>query len=116
MRKELAASENKRETFTGKFVRFGSKHQHRGATTTTLLFQQITNKEGVEIADHVWFTMTKGFEACRLQPGDRVSFEARVKSYSKGYKGLPAQVRQPSQHDYKLSNPTRIIKLQNNDR
>jgi hypothetical protein len=116
MRKELGASENERERFTATFIRFGTKHQHRGSTTTTLLFQQIINSKGILVADHVWFTITDAFEQCRLQPGDRIAFDARVKSYSKGYKGLPKEIRKPAQFDFKLSHPTRITKLGNDKR
>ena len=108
MRKELGASENERESFTATFIRFGTKHQHKGTTGTTLLFQQIKNSKGILVADHVWFTMTNAFEQCRLQPGDRIAFDARVRSYSKGYKGLPKEIRKPAQYDFKLSHPTKI--------
>jgi hypothetical protein len=111
MRKELGASENIRETFTATFIRFGSRHQHNGTTATTLLFQDIRNKEGIEVADHLWFTITKGFEECRLQAGDRVRFDARVKAYSKGYRGIQKQLRTRAEHDYKLSHPTKITRL-----
>ncbi|MFL5772834.1 MAG: hypothetical protein ACJ75F_06740 [Flavisolibacter sp.] len=110
MRKELASSRNKRESFTATFIRFGSKQHHRGTTATTLLFQGVKNAAGITVADHLWFTMTKGFEQCGLHPGDHIAFEARVTSYSKGYKGLPKEIRKTSQ-DYKLSHPTKITKL-----
>ncbi|HWJ91630.1 MAG TPA: hypothetical protein VNR87_11000 [Flavisolibacter sp.] len=113
MRRELASSNNKRDRFTATFIRFGSKHLHKGTTATTLLFLEIRNKEGRVVADHVWFTMTKGFENCCLRPGERIAFDARVQSYTKGYKGLPKQMRMMPQHDYKLSHPTRIIKIDN---
>jgi hypothetical protein len=115
MRKELGASENVRATFTATFIRFGSKHQHQGTTATTLLFQEIKNDAGITVADHLWFTMTRGFEDCRLQPGDRIRFEARIKSYSKGYRGFQKALQTKTNYDYKLSHPTRIIKLNSMD-
>jgi hypothetical protein len=108
MREALKDIDGIRKRFSGTFVRFGKKRGWKGIEIKTLLFENITT-EGNVVCDHIWFTITKEFERLDLQEGDRVSFEARVKHYWKGYKGrredddLP-----PITKDYKLSHPKNI--------
>lgn len=108
MREALKNINGIRKRFSGTFVRFGKKSGWKGREIKTLLFKDITSA-GENICDHIWFTITKEFERADLQEGDRVSFEARVKHYWKGYKGrrededLPAITK-----DYKLSHPKNI--------
>ena len=59
------------------------------------------------VADHIWFSLTKGFEKLNLKPGMKVEFEARIKSYKKGYVNRRYDMDN-SRMDYKLSNPTRV--------
>lgn len=108
MRKELANSENIRDKFTAIFVRYGSKLVHRGTTTTTLLFEQVRNSKGILVAGHLWFTTTREFEKFSFNKGDRVSFDARVKEYTKGYKGFRKELGETVSKDFKLSYPTNV--------
>ena len=107
MRKQLANQEGVRETFTGKFVRYGSKNGWHGPDKTVLL-SDIKNVEGNIITDHLWFNFTKGFENLKLKENDIVQFDARVKSYVKGYMGYRDDVWKPTMRDYKLSHPTKL--------
>ncbi|MOA55104.1 hypothetical protein D3C78_1788350 [compost metagenome] len=68
--------------------------------------------DGRLATDHLWFNLTKGFKDLRLQPGDRVQFDARAKPYTKGYKGKRKSINKPVQDDYKLSHPTKVRRLQ----
>jgi len=86
VREELAGIEDFRGTFTGTFIRFGSKAGYRGPEST-LLLGDVRDTEDRAMTDHLWFNLTKGFDALDLQPGDRVRFDARVKMYLKGYMG-----------------------------
>jgi hypothetical protein len=108
MRKELAKEEGVRKKFIATFSRFGKKTNFKGYSEETLLLTNIidTNTNQI-IADHVWFTLTKGFEALQLTPGNVVEFEARVKEYSKGYVNRRYKINNQSK-DFKLSNPTKI--------
>ena len=104
MRKQMRPLEFERKRFRGTFVRYGSKWAWDGSgLVTTLLLRDITDvASGRVVADHLWFNLTKGFEALGdLWRGDVIEFDARVKRYSKGYAGL-------REVDYKLSHPTKI--------
>ena len=108
MRKELKSigSEN-RHTFTAEFSRFGKKSSFKGEPLTTLLFMTVKDDKGNKVTDHLWFTMTKGFEKCNLKEHDVIQFNARVSQYEKGYKGYKDIISCTS-IDYKLSYPTKI--------
>lgn len=111
MRKDLTKYTETRGTFTGVFVREGSKNGYKGPEPTILL-KDIKNKEGVLLTDHLWFNYTKQFKALgKLNEGDLIQFNARCKEYEKGYKGYRNDVYKPIETDYKLSHPTKIIKL-----
>ena len=83
MRKELSKSAGQRRKFRAVFNRIGSKKNYNGYSEPTILLISIvdlsTNKK---VADHVWFSLTKGFEASGLKEGKEgalVEFEARIK-------------------------------------
>jgi hypothetical protein len=59
------------------------------------------------VADHVWFAYSKSFQLLRLQAGELIEFEARVKKYTKGYVNRRYQIDSKT-IDYKLSHPTKI--------
>jgi hypothetical protein len=59
------------------------------------------------VTNHVWFSYTQGFEKANISPGVIVEFEARVKTYKKGYANRKFQIDE-RQIDFKLSHPTRI--------
>lgn len=110
MRKKLKeiGSDN-RNTFTGTFVRFGYKNGWKGPIET-LLLKDIRQLNGEIVAEHLWFTKTKGFANLDLKEGDILKFNARVSVYEKGYKGYDfmKQLENPVSKDYKLSYPTKI--------
>lgn len=87
MRKNLKKiGTQERHTFTGTFVRYGSKSGYKGIIET-LLLKDIKNANDKLVADHLWFTKTKGFAQYDLKEGDVLQFDARVSKYIKGYKG-----------------------------
>lgn len=103
--------EEVRETFQGEFVRYGLKSGWHGQDKTILL-RNIKRKDGKIVSDHLWFNFTKGFSNLgELQEGDIIQFDARVKEYEKGYKGWREDVYKPIEIDYKLSHPTKIMKV-----
>lgn len=115
MRDKLKQINGTRQRFIGTFVRFGIKKGFQGRQIKTLLFENITNQKLQEICDHVWFTTGKQFEALDLQPGEKICFDARVKTYTKGYKGRRDDyddgfIAKPIEKDYKLSHPNNIVK------
>lgn len=110
MRKELQKIDGKRFRFIATFVAYGKKKAYKGPPITTLLFENIRDKDGREWADHIWFTTNKQFNSLDLVEGDNISFDARVKEYWKGYKGRREDVDNPVRKDYKLSHPTNITK------
>jgi hypothetical protein len=111
VREELAKVNETRCTFTGTFVRVGTKSSF-GHPKQTLLLADVKDSDGKIVTDHLWFNLTKGLAALCLNPGDTVSFDARVKEYLKGYRGHRDDVYdKPVKTDYKLSHPTKLKKL-----
>lgn len=111
MRTELKNINGARTRFIGTFVRFGTKPAYKGPPIKTLLFENVCDKHGKQYTDHIWFTTGKQFEALNLQPGDKICFDARVKIYTKGYRGHRDDYdAAPISTDYKLSHPNNIIK------
>jgi hypothetical protein len=108
MRTALKIRDEERDTFTGVFKKYGLKPGYKGPSTETLLLASIRNREGLLVADHCWFSLTKGFEKLgTLKEGDTLRFDARVKKYKKGYVNKRAGIDQTA-FDYKLSHPTKI--------
>lgn len=111
MRKELAKIKEVRATFTGTYIRTGSKASYK-YTAPTLLLQNVKDSTGKVVTDHLWCNFTKGFAALGLKYGDLVQFDARVKPYTKGYQGRRDDVYdKPVELDYKLSHPTKLSKV-----
>jgi hypothetical protein len=59
------------------------------------------------MCDHLWFSLTKGFEKLKLTKGDVLQFDARIKEYQKGHKNSSYKINNASK-DFKLSHPTNI--------
>lgn len=111
MRKHLAAEEGKRKKFKAVFVRLGKKVNYTGYSEETILLSNIVDVETNRVvADHIWFSYTKGFEKVVLTEGITLEFEARVKEYSKGYVRKDLNINNRAT-DYKLSHPTKIKKI-----
>jgi len=111
VRKELKNIEGARQRFVATFVRYGKKAVYKGHQRTTLLFENIRDKNGKAYCDHIWFTTNKQFESMNLAEGDNISFDARVKPYIKGYRGQREDYDLPPvSKDYKLSHPNNIVK------
>lgn len=114
-----------RRKFIATFSRYGEKSSWRfdkflkkPSKSTffkekTLLFVNVRLPDGKIVADHVWFSMTKGFNALgTLVEGDVVTFEARVKTYTKGRRHWEEDDQFGFEIDYKLSFPTNIKKVE----
>ena len=115
MRKDLTEYTDTRGTFTGTFVRMGQKNGYKGPVPTVLL-KDVKNVEGKVLTDHLWFNYTKGFQSLgELKEGDIVQFNARCKEYEKGYNGYRADVYKPIEIDYKLSHPSKILRIMSDD-
>src|SRR3990167_8303093 len=108
MRKQLEQHNEERRKFSGTFIRMGKKPGWNGDEDKTILLQNIQDEQGKTIADHLWFNYTKGFSQIGLQSGVQVEFHARVKKYLKGYQGWRDDVYKPVEVDYRLSHPTKI--------
>jgi hypothetical protein len=108
MRKLLQERSGQRKIFRATFSRFGKKINYRGYSETTILLTTVIDIETNKIvADHVWFSYTKGFEKANLTEGDQIEFNARVKEYQKGYVNHSYKINNRKK-DFKLSNPTNI--------
>ena len=108
MRKVLGADAGIRKKFRATVSRFGKKTNYKGYSDETILLLNVTDMETFKVVtDHVWFAYTKGFEKLKLFPGVVIEFEARIKSYRKGYVNRKYKIDE-SRVDFKLSHPTRI--------
>ena len=103
MRKQLEKMDGQRLSFTATFERFSWKQTgFRGMGKRTLLLVDLHLAEtGQSAKDRAWFNLTKGFESLRMEPGDRIAFDARVSSYAtrRGGRG------------YGLTHPTKVQKV-----
>lgn len=108
MRTQLGKEAGQRKKFQATFSRLGKKVNYKGYSEDTILLTRVVDTTTHKIvADHVWFSYTKGFEQIRLTEGMLIEFEARIKEYKKGYVNRRAGINQRSS-DYKLSHPTKI--------
>ena len=113
MRKVLGSDAGIRKKFRATVSRFGKKTDYHGYADQTILLVRVLDAETQKIVtDHVWFSYTKGFEKIMLTPGLTIEFEARIKTYRKGYVNKRIGIDEQSM-DYKLSNPTKIRVVQN---
>ena len=100
--------------FTGRVDRFGVKtYKSERSVSLTVMLKDIREDEtGQIIADHVWMTLDENLKGLKLEVGDVISFDAEVSKYKKGYLGNRKNViKQPSQTDYRVGDPTNIIKI-----
>jgi hypothetical protein len=108
MRKKLAESQGERKRFKGTFIRIGKKTNFKGYSEDTILLHNIIDiSENQLVADHVWFTFSKVFDAAGIREGDVLAFDARIKSYKKGYVNKALNTGK-KKTDYKLSHPTKV--------
>lgn len=99
-----------RFTFTGEFVRTGFKTTYYGGQhcQPTLMLRNIKH-DGQLVTNHLWFNYGKMFQKLGwLQVGDQLQFDARVDDYYKGF-------IKHNKHDYKLSRPTKIKRINQPD-
>ena len=112
MRKELAKLKEERKRFKGEFVRMGIKSGYMGRTMETILIKNVTLDDcSTILTDHLWFNNTKLFAQLKLNEGDIVEFNGRCKKYIKGYQGYREDVYNPVREDYKISHPTKVLKV-----
>ncbi|MEP6738649.1 MAG: hypothetical protein ABJA70_24200, partial [Chryseolinea sp.] len=74
---------------------------------TILLTGIIDISKNKVVADHLWFSYTKAFQAIALTADIEIQFEARIKQYTKGYVNKKYGIDN-RQQDYKLSHPTKV--------
>lgn len=116
MRKDLEKISGNRTKFIGIFERYGTKTNFKGYPEKTILLKNV-KLNSKTVTDHIWFSMTKGFEALgELKEGEIIEFHARVKEYYKGYAGYREEIQweKPIELDYKLSHPTKIKRYYEN--
>ncbi|MEA3423127.1 MAG: hypothetical protein U9Q80_04995 [Bacillota bacterium] len=111
MRNELEKIEGYRGKFSGVFVRKGIKNGYKGQLETILLKDIVDSNKKI-VANHLWFNYTKGFISLgKLEEGDVIEFNARVKVYEKGYQGFKEDVPNWLEYDYKLSHPSKVVRM-----
>ena len=106
MRKELKKIDQQSLRFCARIERFGTKTFKDHIDETILLKNVCRVDTKQQVTDHLWFTVGKTIGELNLQPGDVIEFDARVTGYEKGHS-------QSRTSDYKLSRPSKIVKVQN---
>ena len=116
MRQKLKKLGNKeRHRFIGTIQKFGIKSNIWEFSTTLCLVDVKLYGEEEILTDYLWLTVGKQLADMNLKEGDILSFDARVDTYIKGYKGFRDGIfMDETILDYKLSRPTKI-KVENRD-
>ena len=90
------------------YARTGAR-QARSRIYPTILLRDVREVgTGERLADHLWFNQGSVWRNARLEPGDVVTFAARVIEYHTGYWG-PNRVRhalEPARCDFRLTPPS----------
>jgi hypothetical protein len=111
LRAELKNKNEKRLKFSAIFSRYGGKTGWRGYAETTLLLTDLRFEDGSPAAGHIWIKETKECKSIGpFREGQKLSFEARIGSYEKGYK-YKGQPLTPITNDFKLNRPTKLRKI-----
>jgi hypothetical protein len=105
----------KRHRFRGEFVRYGQRDGWWSGNNVTVLLRNIClAPEGEEVAEHLWFNWTGGFQRLgNLEAGDLIEFDARASRVVKGYRGgdFLLQAENSPRTVWKLSHPSRVVKI-----
>ncbi|MBA7569366.1 hypothetical protein ES708_11105 [subsurface metagenome] len=123
MRSGLEKYNKERHRFIARFERMGSKSAYRGPDIQTVLLVEVRDFYTEELlTEHLWFNYTKAFHTLhrngKLNPGDIISFDARVKTYLKGYRGRRNDFYEdfsPIAVDFHLTYPTRIERIRDKE-
>jgi hypothetical protein len=111
LRTALKNNNDQRLKFSAVFTRYGAKVNLKGYSEKTLLLTHLCFEDGSSAADHVWIAETKECAALGpLQPGQKLTFEARIGAYEKGYK-YRGKALTPAKADFKLNRPTKVKKI-----
>ena len=107
MRKLLKPLLGQRLRFNAEVKQFGKKTAYKGTVLVTLLLINLKLEDSDEVlSDHLW--MTAGKWSSTVSIGDTIAFNARVDSYTKGYKGYKNDIDSPIRIDYRLVRPTKV--------
>lgn len=100
---------NTRHTFCAKFIAYGYRKNKTGEFEKTLLFQNIKDENGSEVADHIWMRDAHSFNYVEFKNGDIIKFEATIKKYRKGYRGKRENGEKSVRtKDYELVHPSNV--------
>lgn len=112
MREGLQALEGQRLIFTGTFTRFGCKPLFGDLYLETILLEDVRLEDGTMCAQHVWLASGAKLSRLELHAGDTLSFEARVRPYTKRniYQRRNGRIKRIRKTlDYTLAYPSRIV-------
>ena len=107
-RRKLKKLEGDRLRFTARVERYGFKPKGLGLAVQTILLSDVRlENSGDMVADHLWFQGGKWCDG--VLPGSRIAFDAKVRAYTKGYKGQRDDVDgKPVTKDWQLSWPSKV--------
>lgn len=105
--KEKLNNNNKKFLFSGVVSKFILKSNRYRLNVPTILLVDVKFEDGNFACDHSWFTITKIMGKLNLNVGDKITFEARVSKYTKGYANYYNGIEK-YYVDVKLNKPTKI--------
>ena len=114
MRKLVTIEKGERYLFFGTFDRFSRRYDpYLKRSKDYIIIKDITDEHGNHVSNFVCFDYIKGFAKLMLQPGDRVSFRARVVAcQSQGEAMYYGHLNAYANVYYRLMNPSKVTKLQ----
>lgn len=111
MRNELKKINGERRSFSALLERYGVKGGYISDEPTILLKDVTDCDTGKLVCDHLWLNLTKQFKELGVLPTNtELTFDARVASYTKGYKGRDWEKAflNPIEIDYTLTHPSKV--------
>jgi hypothetical protein len=110
MKEKLKNNDNKKFLFSATVSKFGLKSNRYRLNTLTILLVDIKFEDGNFACDHSSFTVRKTMGKLNLNAGDKITFEAKISKYTKGYTNYYNGIEE-YYTDLKLNRPTKIKKI-----
>lgn len=104
IRNKWALKKDERQEFTATFVEVGWQGGHGDFSSPTLILKDVMQGDDM-IAESLWCSWTKEFEALPLKKGDRIRFNAKIVPYLKNVKTETGYVKEKA---YKLHHPRKF--------
>lgn len=100
-----------RYLFYGTFDRAALRYLPYKGKCIVIVITNVRDQYGNYVCNHVEFNDIKGFDRLHLEPGDGVSFRARVVACQNAEDAMYGFINKYTGIYYRLMNPTKVTKL-----